>query len=107
MTTAANCWPRRCGEIDKRGIQLANIEPGKPWQNGSNESFNGTFRRECLNAEIFASLTEARVVIEQWLEEYNTLRPHGSLGGRSPAQFVEDWANALPKESKVNQKPLT
>ena len=48
------------------GIQLANIEPGKPWQNGSNESFNGTFRKECLNAEIFASLTEARVIIEKW-----------------------------------------
>ena len=65
-------------EIDKRGIQLANIEPGKPWQNGSNESFNGTFRKECLNAEVFASLTEARVVIEQWRCRYNERRPHSS-----------------------------
>lgn len=52
-------------EIEKYGIRLANIEPGKPWQIGSNESFNGTFRRECLNAEVFASLTEARVIIEK------------------------------------------
>ena len=58
-----------------RGIVLANIEPGKPWQNGSNESFNGTFRKECLNAEILASLMEARVVIEQWRNRYNKGRP--------------------------------
>jgi putative transposase len=71
-------------EIDKRGIQLANIEPGKPWQNGSNESFNGTFRRECLNAEMFASLTEARVVIEQWRCRYNERRPHSSQNYITP-----------------------
>ncbi|NND01450.1 MAG: IS3 family transposase [Acidimicrobiia bacterium] len=66
-------------EMRKRGIKLANIDPGKPWQNGSNESFNATFRRECLNAEIFASLTEARVVIEQWRRRYNKLHiPHHS-----------------------------
>ena len=47
-------------ELATRGITLANIKPGKPWQNGSNESFNGTFRKECLNAENFASLMEAR-----------------------------------------------
>ena len=50
-------------ELKRQHIQLANIDPGKPWQNGCNESFNGTFRRECLNAEIFGSLMEARVVI--------------------------------------------
>ena len=71
-------------EIDKRGIQLANIEPGKPWQNGSNESFNGTFRKECLNAEIFASLTEARVVIENWRRRYNERRPHSSQNYITP-----------------------
>jgi len=52
-------------EMDKHGIELGTIDPGCPWQNGSNESFNGTFRKECLNAEVFASLTEARVVIEK------------------------------------------
>ena len=66
------------------GIQLANIEPGKPWQNGSNESFNGTFRKECLNAEIFASLTEARVIIEKWRHRYNERRPHSSQNYITP-----------------------
>ena len=59
-------------------IQIATIDPGKPWQNGSNESFNGTFRNECLNAEIFGSLMEARVIIEKWRQKYNQQRPHSS-----------------------------
>ena len=71
--------------LEKYGIKLANIEPGKPWQNGSNESFNGTFRKECLNAEIFGSLTEARVVIEQWRCRYNERRPHSSQHYVTPA----------------------
>lgn len=71
-------------EMHKHHIQLANIDPGKPWQNGSNESFNATFRKECLNAEIFASLTEARVVIEQWRRRYNERRPHSSQGYITP-----------------------
>jgi putative transposase len=66
-------------EMEKHGIALGTIDPGCPWQNGSNESFNGTFRKECLNAEVFASLTEARVVIEQWRKRYNDHRPHSSL----------------------------
>lgn len=60
------------------GIRLANIEPGKPWRNGSNESFNAAFRKKCLNAEIFAILTEARVIIEKWRRRYNERRPHDS-----------------------------
>jgi len=72
-------------DLQKRGILLANIEPGKPWQNGSNESFNGTFRKECLNAEIFSSLMEARVVIEQWRNTYNRERPHSSQQYMTPA----------------------
>jgi len=71
-------------EIEKRKIKLANIEPGKPWQNGSNESFNGTFRRECLNAEIFGSLMEARVIIERWRRRFNEHRPHSSQGYITP-----------------------
>ena len=72
-------------EIDRRGIVLANIEPGKPWQNGSNESFNGTFRKECLDAEIFATLMEAKVVIEGWRRRYNERRPHSSQSYITPA----------------------
>jgi hypothetical protein len=52
-------------------LVFGNIEPGKPWQNGSCESFNGTFRKKCLNAEVFSCLTEARVVIEKWRCRYN------------------------------------
>jgi len=65
-------------------IRLANIEPGKPWQNGSNESFNATFRKECLNAEIFAILTEARVIIEKCRRRYNERRPHDSQNDITP-----------------------
>ena len=69
----------------EQGITPSRITPGKPWQNGSNESFNGTFRRECLDAEWFHSLTEARVVIEDWRQQYNQERPHSALGYQTPA----------------------
>ena len=61
------------------------IEPGSPWENGYCESFNGKLRDECLNGEIFYSLKEAQVVIEQWRVEYNMRRPHSALGYRPPA----------------------
>jgi len=61
------------------------IEPGSPWENGYCESFNGKLRDECLNGEIFYSLKEAQIVIEQWRIQYNTERPHSSLGYRPPA----------------------
>jgi transposase InsO family protein len=61
------------------------IERGSPWENGYCESFNGKLRDECLNGEIFYSLKEAQVVIEQWRVEYNTRRPHSALGYRPPA----------------------
>jgi putative transposase len=61
------------------------IEPGSPWENGYCESFNGKLRDECLNGEIFYSLREAQIIIEQWRIEYNTRRPHSALGYRPPA----------------------
>ena len=61
------------------------IERGSPWENGYCESFNGKLRDECLNGEIFYSLKEAQVIIEQWRVEYNTQRPHSALGYRPPA----------------------
>jgi transposase InsO family protein len=67
------------------GAQTLYIEPGSPWENGYCESFNGKLRDECLNGEIFYSLKEATVVIEQWRKHYNTCRPHSSLGYRPPA----------------------
>ena len=71
-------------KVQALGIRFARIEPGKPWQNGSNESFNGTFRRECLDAELFGSLMEAQVVIARWRQTYNRLRPHSSIGYITP-----------------------
>jgi len=61
------------------------IEPGSPWENGFIESFNGKFRDELLNGEIFDTITEARVLTERWRKLYNTFRPHSSLGNRPPA----------------------
>jgi len=61
------------------------IEPGSPWENGCNESFNGKIRDELLNGEIFYTLKEARILVEQWRVHYNTVRPHSSLGYRPPA----------------------
>jgi putative transposase len=66
------------------GTGTLYIEPGSPWENGYCESFNGKLRDECLNGEIFYSLKEAQIVIEQWRVEYNTLRPHSALGYRPP-----------------------
>jgi putative transposase len=60
-------------------IGTALIEPGKPWQNGVTESFNGNFRDECLSLEWFRSRAEAKVVIESWLRHYNAVRPHSTL----------------------------
>ena len=60
------------------------IEPGSPWENGYIESFNSKLRDELLNGEVFTTLTEALVLIEQWRMEYNHIRPHSSLGYRSP-----------------------
>ncbi len=67
------------------GTGALYIEPGSPWENGYCESFNGKLRDECLNGEIFYSLKEAQVVIEQWRVQYNTVRPHSALGYRPPA----------------------
>jgi transposase InsO family protein len=67
------------------GVKTLFIEPGSPWENGYIESFNGKLRDELLNREIFTTLTEARVLIEQWRREYNQVRPHSSLSYRPPA----------------------
>ena len=67
------------------GVETLFIEPGSPWENGYNESFNGKLRDELLNGEIFYSLAEAAVLVEQWRREYNTVRPHSACGGFPPA----------------------
>jgi putative transposase len=72
------------------------IEPGAPWQNGVGESFNGKLRDECLNLELFGSLAEARVVIEDFRLQYNHRRPHSSLDYRTPAAFASECRRATP-----------
>jgi len=73
--------------LQHSGIGTAHIDPGKPWQNGADESFNGKLRDECLSAEWFRSREEARTVIEDWRRHYNLDRPHSSLGYLSPSEF--------------------
>ena len=77
------------------GSNTAYIEPGSPWENGYCESFNARFRDELLNGEIFYSLKEAQIVIEQWRQHYNTKRPHSALGYRPPAP-----ESIIPMEEK-------
>ena len=75
--------------LEQIGSQTLFIEPGSPWENGYNESFNGKLRDELLNGEIFYSLKEAKIIIEQWRQHYNTKRPHSSLGYRPPAPATQ------------------
>ena len=71
----------------KESLEIALIDPGKPWQNGTNESFNGKFRDECLSMEWFRNRLEAKVVIEDWRIHYNNVRPHSSLDYKTPNEF--------------------
>jgi putative transposase len=71
--------------LSQTGVGPLYIEPGSPWENGYVESFIGKLRDELLNGEIFDTLLEAKVVIENWRREYNQFRPHSSLGYRPPA----------------------
>ena len=71
------------------------IEPGSPWENGYNESFNGKLRDELLNREVFYTLEEAKILIENWRREYNTIRPHSSLGYKPPAPQTRALIPAL------------
>ena len=86
--------------IVDQGIETALIDPGKPWQNGATESFNGKFRDECLSLEWFRSRAEAKVVIETWRQHYNEVRPHSSLGYLTPVEF----ADRLKEQDAVSEQ---
>ena len=89
MGTAAMV-SRRVGEGSTQqaavaAVQALFIEPGSPWENGYVESFNGTLRDELLDREIFYTLTKAKILIERWRRQYNSVRPHSALGYCPPA----------------------
>jgi putative transposase len=77
---------------DKNHVDIHFIDKGKPTQNALIESYNGKFRDECLNEHWFQDIKEARIAIQEWLDHYNTDRPHSSLGGLSPYEFIEQSA---------------
>jgi putative transposase len=87
----------------QRGIKLAFIHPGKPVENAYIESFNGRFRDECLNENWFLSLEQARRMIEDWRVDYNTRRPHSSLGYLTPEEFIDrkctEFSTGMPVEA--------
>ena len=80
----------------ERRIEVVHIQPGKPTQNGGMESFNGKLRDECLNANWFWNLFDARRKIAAWKTEYNERRPHSSLGYLTPNEFARQWSLASP-----------
>ncbi len=84
------------GWLARIGVRTLYIEPGSPWENAFCESFNSKLRDELLNMEIFTTLREAQVLIEQWQRHYNAVRPHSSLGYQPPApEAILPTASAL------------
>ena len=85
------------------GIETRFIEPGSPWQNGINESFNGRFRDECLNREHLANLLEAQSVGHAFQNEYNDIRPHSTIGYRTPSEYRAELLNQAPGSGQARQ----
>ncbi len=83
----------------QNGMDMALSDPGKPWQNGADESFNGKFRDECLSLEWFRTRMEAKVVIEQWRRHYNAIRPHSSLAYLTPNEFKQRYCSTEATEA--------
>ena len=92
--------------LAESGVKTLYIEPGAPWQNGFNESFNGKLRDELLNGELFTSLTEAKLVTEDYRLEYNHRRPHSSLGYETPAAFAVTVSGRTGEVGKASATPV-
>ena len=85
---------RSSGEwLKEQDMKTLYIGPGNPWQNGYVESFHDKFRRECVGREIFYTLTERRVVVNDWKRKYNQVRPHRSFGMQTPVEFAKNHSN--------------
>ena len=83
--------------VTEAKIDTAYIDPGKPWQNGSNESFNGKFRDECLGMQWFKNRIDAKILIEEFRRQFNEVRPHSSLGQLTPAEFKQKLSTMSPE----------
>jgi Integrase core domain/Transposase len=97
--------------LTEANIDTAFIDPGKPWLNGMNESFNGKFRDECLNMQWFKNRIDAKILIEDFRRHFNETRPHSSLGNLTPAEFKQRLSTTpiptepFPKPEMVRRKP--
>ena len=90
-------------------VRTLYIQKASPWENGYVESFNGRLRDELLDRELFLSLTEARVVLDQWRSDYNHRRPHGGLNWMTPASFVaglDDTATGAVPAASLGVSPV-
>ncbi len=90
--------------LKRMQIDTAYIDKGSPWQNGYNESFNGKLRDECLNMEVFDTLTEAQAIIENWRYEYNHIRPHSALGYNPPVPKTHPIVNGIRHSATLHGK---
>ena len=88
--------------LTESDIHTAHIDPGKPWQNGTNETFNGKFRDECLSIEWFRNRIDAKIVIEQFRRQFNEVRPHSSLGQLTPAEFKQQLSSTNNPELAIS-----
>lgn len=93
VSRAVLCW------LAQSNIDTACIDPGKPWQNGSNESFNGKFRDECLSMQWFKNRIDAKILIEEFRRQFNEIRPHSSLGQLTPEQFKQTLSTSNPQRA--------
>lgn len=85
--------------LNQSNINTACIDPGKPWQNGSNESFNGKFRDECLSMQWFKNRIDAKILIEEFRRQFNEVRPHSSLAQLTPVQFKRSISTNYPERT--------
>ncbi len=91
--------------LGRLGVKTLYIQPGSPWENGYNESFNGKLGDELLNGEIFYTLKEAKVLIERWRQHYNQIRPHSALGYKPPAPMTARPGRPDPASTHLGLRP--
>ena len=90
--------------LEASGVGTLYIEPGSPWENAYTESFNGRFGDELLKREEFASVLEAKVLVEEYREHYNHRRPHSALGYRTPLEFAASCVRPIPVNQHVTSE---